>query len=101
MRNRQLDGFKFRFQHTIGGYVADFACLEAMVIVEIDGSQHSEQADASRTAFLEYQGFTILRFWNTEVLTNLEGVASVVHAALLERRRRKPSPNPLPQAGEG
>jgi very-short-patch-repair endonuclease len=99
VRNRQLDGFKFRFQHTVGGYVADFVCLEAMVIVEIDGSQHSETADAKRSAFLESRGFKILRFWNTDVLTNLEGVASVVHAALLERRR--PSPNPLPQAGEG
>ncbi|MEG3177918.1 DUF559 domain-containing protein [Sphingomonas sp. RB3P16] len=99
VRSRQLDGFKFRFQHTIGDYVADFVCLEAMVIVEIDGSQHTETADAKRTAFLEARGFKILRFWNTDVLTNLEGVATVVHAALLERRR--PSPNPLPQAGEG
>jgi very-short-patch-repair endonuclease len=95
VRNRQLDGFKFRFQHTIGGCVADFVCLEAMLVVEIDGGQHTQEKGAKRTAFLEARGFKVLRFWNNDVLTNLDGVATVVHAALLERSRR-PSPNPLP-----
>ncbi|MEG3089470.1 endonuclease domain-containing protein [Sphingomonas sp. PB4P5] len=85
VRNRQLDGFKFRFQHSIGPFVADFACLEAMLIVELDGGQHSAEADARRTAYLERAGFEVLRFWNSDVIENLEGVAQVVHAALLRR----------------
>jgi very-short-patch-repair endonuclease len=82
VRNRRLDGFKFRFQHSIDPYVADFACLEAKLIVELDGGQHSEQKDARRTAYLESQGFQVLRFWNHDVLQNLEGVLAVVSATL-------------------
>jgi len=85
VRNRRPDGFKFRFQHSIGPYVADFACLEAMLIVEIDGGQHNDAVDAVRTAFLEAEGFAILRFWNNEVLENLDGVIAATHAALLGR----------------
>ncbi|AJP72872.1 endonuclease domain-containing protein [Sphingomonas hengshuiensis] len=81
-RNRQIDGFKFRFQHSLGPYVADFACLEAMLIVEIDGGQHTETGDARRTAFLEGRGFCVLRFWNNDVLSNLDGVVAVVRGAL-------------------
>ena len=88
VRNRQIDGFKFRFQHSLGQYVADFACLEAMLIVEIDGGQHSVEVDAKRTADLEARGFHVLRFWNNDVLTNLEGVVTVVRAALAERVKK-------------
>ncbi|WP_440523421.1 endonuclease domain-containing protein [Sphingomonas sp.] len=56
VRNRQIDGFKFRFQHSLLPYIADFACIDAMLIVEIDGGQHSEERDAKRTAFLESEG---------------------------------------------
>ena len=103
VRNRQLGGFKFRFQHSLEPYIADFACIEAMLIVEIDGGQHTEERDAIRTAALKRLGFEVLRFWNNDVLTNLDGVATVVLAALLRRagREPRPSPNPLPQAGEG
>ncbi|HEY0623525.1 endonuclease domain-containing protein [Sphingomonas sp.] len=87
VRNRQLGGFKFRFQHSIWPHVADFACLEAMLIVELDGGQHNEMRDARRTAFLEAKGFRILRFWNHEVLENLEGVLEVVGAALAASRK--------------
>ena len=87
VRNRQLDGFKFRFQHSFWPYVADFACLEAKLIVELDGSQHSEMTDARRTAFLEAKGFRILRFWNNEVLENLDGVLAVIGAALAASRK--------------
>ncbi|WP_423604127.1 endonuclease domain-containing protein [Sphingomonas sp. MS122] len=86
VRNRRLDGFKFRFQHSLWPYVADFACLEAMLIVELDGGQHSEAEDARRTAFLEAKGFRVLRFGNHDVLENLEGVLAVVAAALAETR---------------
>jgi very-short-patch-repair endonuclease len=86
IRNRRLDGFKFRFQHSLWPYVADFACLEAKLIVEIDGGQHSEAKDARRTAFLDARGFRILRFWNHDVLENLDGVVAVVAAALAASR---------------
>lgn len=86
VRNRQLDGFKFRFQHSVWPYVADFACLEAKLIVELDGGQHGEAKDARRTAFLEAKGFRVLRFWNHEVLANLDGVVAVVAAALAASR---------------
>jgi very-short-patch-repair endonuclease len=88
-RNRQIDGFKFRFQHSVLPYIADFACLEAMLIVEIDGGQHDEARDARRTAFLESEGFEILRFWNNDVLTNLDGVIQVVRQALIRRTKEE------------
>lgn len=67
-------------------YVADLACLEAKLIVELDGGQQSEAKDARRTAFLEAQGFHILRFRNHDVWENLEGVFAVVSAALAASR---------------
>jgi very-short-patch-repair endonuclease len=85
VRNRQLDGYKFRFQHTLGPFVADFVCLEAKLIVELDGGQHSAEKDARRTAFLETRGFRVLRFWNNDVLANLEGVIAAVQATLTTR----------------
>jgi very-short-patch-repair endonuclease len=89
VRNRQIDGFKFRFQHSLLPYIADFACLEAMLIVEIDGGQHDEARDTRRTAFLESEGFEILRFWNNDVLTNLDGVIHVVRQALIRRAKEE------------
>jgi len=88
-RNRQIDGFKFRFQHSLLPYIVDFACLEAMLIVEIDGGQHSEARDAKRTAFLESEGFEILRFWNNDVLSNLDGVIHVVRETLIRRTKEE------------
>src|ERR1700754_3463274 len=81
VRNRQIDGFKFRFQHSLLPYIADFACIEAMLIVEIGGGQHDEERDGRRTAFLESEGFEILRFRNNDVLSNLDGVIHVVREA--------------------
>ncbi|MCR5871797.1 MULTISPECIES: endonuclease domain-containing protein [unclassified Sphingomonas] len=86
VRNRRLDGFKFRFQHSLGPYVVDFACVEMTLIVEIDGAQHNDAADAARTTFLESQGFRVIRFWNNEVLQNLDGVIEMTRAALLARQ---------------
>ncbi len=70
LRLRQLGGYKFRRQQPLGPYIVDFVCLAKRLIVEVDGGQHAEQAeeDAQRTAWLEAQGFRVLRFWNTEVL---------------------------------
>ena len=78
LRNRQVNGAKFRRQHPIPPYIADFFCLEARLIIELDGSQHGEEAmegaDRHRTARLEGRGYRVLRFWNEEVLDNLESV---------------------------
>ncbi|NCP12368.1 MAG: endonuclease domain-containing protein [Sphingomonadales bacterium] len=83
LRNRQLDGRKFRRQATVGPYIADFACIAARLIVECDGGQHAMSAtDARRTAWLEAQGWRVLRLWNDDILTNLEGVLAVIAAAL-------------------
>ncbi|MDE2093464.1 MAG: DUF559 domain-containing protein [Burkholderiales bacterium] len=102
LRNRQLDGHKFRRQHPVGAYFADFACIEAMLIVEIDGAQHFEpeamSADARRTVVLEAHGFHVMRFDDRQALTELEGVLTSILDWLDTRR---PHPNPLPQAGEG
>ena len=102
LRNRQLDGHKFRRQHPVGAYFADFACIEAMLIVEIDGAQHFEpeamDSDARRTVVLEAHGFHVLRFDDRQALTELEGVLTSILDWL---HAHCPHPNPLPQAGEG
>jgi very-short-patch-repair endonuclease len=106
LRNRKLEGFKFRRQFWIGPFVADFACIEAKLVVEADGSQHGEnrEYDVRRDAYLRNEGYQVVRVWNNEVMGNLEGVLKAIRAALLER---VPSPShashgalPLPR-GEG
>jgi adenine-specific DNA-methyltransferase len=84
LRRRQLAGFKFRRQHSIGVYICDFACVEALVIVELDGSQHVEQSnyDARRDSFLRSNGFRVLRFWNDDVLSRMEVVLETIFEAL-------------------
>ena len=84
LRDRQLAGAKFRRQAPIGPYIADFVCLAAKLIVEIDGGQHAENAaaDAARTAWLEDQEFRVLRFWNNDSLANTDGVLEEILAAL-------------------
>ena len=97
LRGRRLAGFKFKRQWTLGFFIADFCCIEQRLIVEVDGGQHSEAADASRTACLEERGYRVVRFWNHQVLANMDGVLQ----ALLLELRVDPHPNPLPRAGEG
>ena len=84
LRLRQLGGYKFRRQQPLGSYIADFACLEKRLIVEVDGGQHSEHAtyDARRTRWLEAQGFRVLRFWDHEVLRDIEAVKQVIARAV-------------------
>ena len=103
VRDRRLGGFKFRRQATVGPYVVDFLCAEKSLIVEIDGSQHNEQVDRKRTAFLEARGYCVLQFWNNELLTNIPGALQRSPEALNSAPSGSvgPSPNPLPQAGEG
>ncbi len=101
LRREQL-GVKFRRQHPVGNYIADFACLGPKLIVELDGSQHAEQAayDASRDAFLRGQGFAILRFATDAPLTNLDGVRAATIEELKGLGARCPHPS-LPPEGEG
>lgn len=95
LRLRQLDGCKFRRQHPFGDYILDFACLERMLVVELDGSQHLESAaDATRTAFLERAGFRVLRFWNHQVFENMDAVLETIWQALKARARPPPSRPP-------
>ncbi|MCF8719188.1 endonuclease domain-containing protein [Nitrospina gracilis] len=86
LRNRQITNHKFRRQVTLGNYVADFVCMEKRLIVEVDGGQHMDsEKDAERTAWLESQGYCVLRFWNDEVLKNKEGVVQVIMENLKKR----------------
>jgi very-short-patch-repair endonuclease len=104
LRDRRLNGYRFRRQHPVGKYVVDFACVSHRVAIEFDGSQHVERAayDATRDAFLRKIGYTVLRFWNPDLKQNRNGVLETVLRALEAR----PSPAslrsaPSPQRGEG
>jgi very-short-patch-repair endonuclease len=86
LRNKQLAGVKFRRQQPLGNYIVDFVSFEKKLIIEIDGGQHNEdrnvKKDNRRTEWLESQGFLIIRFWNNEVLGNLEGVLIKIQEVL-------------------
>ncbi|MCW5751814.1 MAG: endonuclease domain-containing protein [Alphaproteobacteria bacterium] len=84
LRDRRLGGHKFRRQVVIGRFIADFLCPAHRLVVELDGGQHGEGAarDAARTAWLEARGYRVLRFWNNDVLENMEGVLVRILAAL-------------------
>jgi very-short-patch-repair endonuclease len=100
LRDRQLGGHKFRRQHLVGPYIADFACVERRLIVELDGGQHSEQQgyDARRTEFLVAREFRVIRFWDNEVLTQTGAVLE----SILRELESRPSPRPSPrERGEG
>ena len=99
LRGRRLGNFKFRRQQPICGYIVDFACVETRLVIELDGGQHSEQVtqDAHRTAMLAKNGFRVMRFWNDEVLKNLEGVLEQI----LRQSEAPPSPQPSPASGRG
>jgi very-short-patch-repair endonuclease len=85
IRNDQL-GVSFRRQHAIGKYIPDFCCIKKKLIIELDGSQHIEQAeyDAERTKFLESQGYKVIRFWNNEVMNDINGVIRNIQFVLEE-----------------
>ncbi|GAB4563037.1 MAG: endonuclease domain-containing protein [Anaerolineales bacterium] len=86
IRNDQL-GVNFRRQHAIGKYIADFCCIKKKLIIELDGSQHLEQAeyDEKRTQYLNALGYRVIRFWNHEVMNDLDGVIRAIQHALEER----------------
>lgn len=83
LRRQQLGGWQFRRQHPIGPYIADFACLKAMLVVELDGGQHCDSAsDRTRDHYMQSIGWRVLRFWNNESLKNPEGVLSTIQSIL-------------------
>ena len=88
----------FRRQVHLGRYIVDFACHAKKIVIEVDGGQHSEESkhDARRTQFLEAEGYRVLRFWNNEVLSNIDGVLEVIQSTVLTT----PTPTP-PHKGEG
>lgn len=83
LRNRQIAGYKFVRQQPIGHYICDFVCREKMLVVEADGGQHLEsKRDEERDRYLGERGYRVLRFWNNDVLSNIEGVLTVIDEAL-------------------
>lgn len=96
LRDRRLEGLKFRRQVPLGPYVADFACFDPKMIVEADGTQHAGSAhDQTRDAWLRARGFAVLRFWNQEVTTNPHAVLDrIILASMQLPRRMKGSPSP-------
>jgi very-short-patch-repair endonuclease len=97
LRGGRLIKFKFKRQQPIGDFIVDFVCFERRLVIEVDGGQHQAETDATRTQWLEAQGFKVLRFWNDEVLRSGEDVLESVIRAL----RESPSPQPLSREGRG
>ena len=98
LRDRRLAGRKFRRQYVIEPYIVDFICLEVGLIMEADGGQHVEQTkgDAKRTAFLESLGYTVMRFWNHEILGDIDAVLERIYYFL-----NTPHPSLLPEGRRG
>ena len=95
LRKQQLLGFRFRRQYPIGPFFADFVCIEAKLLIEVDGSQHAEreEQDQIRSAFLRANGFRMLRFWNSDVMSDVDSVVQRIAEVLgptpqRDKRRR-------------
>lgn len=98
LRAHRFMGLKFKRQKPIGHYIVDFVCFQPRLIIEIDGGQHNEQIvyDKRRDNYLCNEGFTVLRFWNNQVLTDTEAVLDVIRDSVLAL-----SPGPSPASGRG
>jgi very-short-patch-repair endonuclease len=94
LRGKQVEGLKFRRQQAIDHYIVDFVCLQKRVIIELDGGQHALEGckDSERDNSLRKNGFEVVRFWDNEVLQNIEGVLEVIRSKCLDH----PPLNPLP-----
>jgi len=96
LRTIGTEGTHFRRQVPIGPYVADFACLAARLVIELDGSQHNTERrkakDQVRTRWLESEGYRVIRFWNSDLAHNIDGVLETVYAALYGSRDAEPRP---------
>jgi very-short-patch-repair endonuclease len=101
LRRRQIFGLKFRRQHPFGDYILDFVCLENRLVIEVDGCQHLRQAeyDENRTQKLQAAGFRVIRFWDTEVLKEIESVREKIWLVVQELQSHPPPSLPL-EGGE-
>jgi 5-methyltetrahydrofolate--homocysteine methyltransferase len=103
LRNRRLDNFKFRRQQILAGYIADFVCHEEKLIIELDGAFHEEQQvkDAFRTKQLGKHGYRVLRFWNRDILNDVDAVLHAIYYALKNPSSGSLHSPPSPTRGEG
>ena len=99
LRDRRLEGLKFKRQVPIYQFVVDFCCADARLMVKLDGGQHGvrQEADQARTKRLEELGYLVLRFWNNDVIDNLDGVLETIVSTTKQHSPEPPHPNPLPQ----
>lgn len=97
LRFIRSNGIRFRRQHPVGHYIVDFICLEKRLIIEVDGGQHAEneEQDSKRTKWLEDEGYRVIRFWNNDVLTNMDGVLFRIMETLKIEVSPSPSLSPL------
>jgi very-short-patch-repair endonuclease len=87
LRNRQLAGYKFVRQEPVGPFICDFVCRDRRLIIEADGGQHADSpTDAQRDQWFFAHGYRVLRFWNNDILTNLDGVLTTIAAALGDKQ---------------
>jgi very-short-patch-repair endonuclease len=103
---RKLAGIRFNRQVPIGPFICDFVARSIRLVIEVDGGQHDASVDAGRTAFLKQRGYRVLRFWNNDVLGNLDRVAAQIERVISAMMTQMPSPNPSRQregsfCGEG
>jgi len=100
LRSLPIEHSHFRRQATIGPFFADFACHERRLVIEVDGAQHNQPEnvarDAERSAYLRARGYRILRFWNNDVLTNINGVMEAALTAMQQNEASPPTPSPSP-----
>jgi very-short-patch-repair endonuclease len=96
LRDRRLDGLKFKRQVPIDKFIVDFCCAEARLIIELDGGQHALRDETNRTVILEAMGYLVLRFWNNDVLQNTEGVLEEILNVINRNPQEPPHPVPLP-----
>ena len=101
VRDRRLNGLKFKRQVPIDKYIVDFCCAEARLIIELDGGQHATRDETNRTAILEAMGYFVLRFWNNDVLQNTEGVLEEILNTANRLPLDPPHPVPLPSGERG
>jgi very-short-patch-repair endonuclease len=98
LRDRRLAGWKFKRQVPIDRFIVDFFCADAKIIVELDGGQHDQdkEREANRTRILEAMGYLVLRFWNNDVMRNIDGVLEEILSTINQQRSEPPHPTPLP-----
>jgi very-short-patch-repair endonuclease len=97
LRGAQVMGVSFRKQHPIGNYIVDFCAPSLKLVIELDGGQHADalEADSKRTASLQQEGFTVLRFWNNDITGNMDGVRQTITDAVAKQQTTPPPPSPF------